>query len=207
MKSETQCSVRNCTTQVEGGRNLCSRHRGQLNQKGEILKKSSFDVNPMWVENGLGYMEVYSYGKGLPVLVGTVCFDKADFDKIKGNHWIYSKRWKAVYRKRHEISQLMKLIAGGGKDKTAIPINNDPFDCRQDNIDLVSISERLHMTGVSKLNTSGYRGISQRRGGWRVQLWVNKKLFSASTETLEEAVSKRIELEILHLGKQYTFHK
>jgi len=66
--------------------------------------------------------------------------------------------------------------------------NGDPLDNRRQNLRLCTHAQNQHNTGLSCVNTSGFKGVSKRGKRWKAQIRINgKQTYLGTYDTPEEA--------------------
>lgn len=131
----------------------------------------------------------------------TVLIDEEDYNLVKDFKWrvvVKSKSYKVVRYKttnknrKTVVVWLHRLIMGvNGVDwKSSIVdhINGDALDNRKENLRIVTPSQSIINTKISKRNKSGVRGVDFKNGKYRARLSYNGvRLELGSFSSLEEA--------------------
>jgi hypothetical protein len=113
------------------------------------------------------------YGAGQFALV-----DDADYERVTKHRWHltvggYVASGPNVYMHR----LVLKASKGQGIDH----VNGDPRDNRRRNLRLCNQSQNAANRGVSKANTSGFKGVSKKGNGWKAQIRFRYKDFYLGT--------------------------
>ena len=81
-------------------------------------------------------------------------------------------------------------------------INGNPSDNRIINLRLADVVENQHNRGKSKNNTSGFKGVSSRRGKWQALISINgKNRYLGLFTTCEEASAAYDQAALQHHGE------
>lgn len=97
-------------------------------------------------------------------------------------HYVGNKRFTTLYLHRLIASQM-----GEVRGKNIDFVNGDPFDCRRENLRILSRS--THRALRNSVNPSGYRGVTPAvtEGKWVCKMLYNGKCFHTTHDTVEEA--------------------
>lgn len=93
--------------------------------------------------------------------------------KLKGDG-----RWQITYAGHSWLRSRWIWIMHNGPIQAGMEIDHKDGDCTRDSIDnlrLANRSQNKANIGKKKNNTSGYKGVSKFRGGWRARIMVNGK--------------------------------
>lgn len=131
----------------------------------------------------------------LPLTQGmTALIDKEDAD-LACVCWCFSHGY--AYRKEgkhtqylHRLVLARKLGRELVKGEFVDHVNQNRLDCRRENLRLATKAENMQNRGKTKVNTSGYKGVSLRKdtGKYSAQIKVHGKFISLGCYlTLEEA--------------------
>lgn len=131
------------------------------------------------------------YGKHI------VLIDDEDFEKVKEYAWNvqHSKSNGKSYVRTHskngvkikEIT-LPRLVLSDSTKKDIDHINGNTLDNRKSNLRACSRSENCRNRGMSKNNSSGYKGIFQCKKRWQSSIMINRAaIYIGSFATKEEA--------------------
>lgn len=126
--------------------------------------------------------------KGRAVLI-----DTEDLPKVEKYHWHYNMRGYAVTnpgtRKEKELILMHRLINSTPLGLHTDHINRDKLDNRKSNLRSVTNAQNRYNIGVSKLNTSGYKGVSfnKQYNKWDMQIRTTTKRVCRRFTTKEEA--------------------
>lgn len=148
------------------------------------------------------------YGIGYSVKEGyKFIFDKEDYNKIKGYHWICKKSGYVYTTINNKNIYLYNLIMNKDeKDKRLVDhINRNPFDNRKCNLRFVTHQENIVNKSLQKNNTSNFSGVNYRKdiNKWRAYITVNNsgQLTLGCFENKEDAVRKRLQAELDFFGR------
>ena len=134
--------------------------------------------------------------------------DDEDFERINKRKWFAHNQkrrrgksfWRAcrmagTSRKNRWVVPMHREILNYFGDKVIDHINGDELDNRKNNLRICTIQENVsHRIGLSKNNTSGYRGIYKMKGQ-RIKKWTfsitqcGKKYNGKYFKTAQEASS------------------
>lgn len=137
----------------------------------------------------------YLYLKHRIVLV-----DAEDLERIGSKGW-YSKKNGRVERAARKAdgtrtSQFIhQAIMGEAPEGMEVDhINRMPWDNRKANLRFVTRSENLFNRGISKYNTTGYKGVRRSHNGYTVWVGTSNKPenYKGYFKSLEDAVTVRM---------------
>ena len=133
-------------------------------------------------------------------------FDKADYERVKEHYWYETPRGYIVTAWRGEGDKktvfLHRFIMGAKDGEIVDHINHDTFDNRQCNLRIVDTFASMRNIGLSKANTSGYRGVTLKKGRWCAFIGYNNQEYHlGSFDTPEEAAVARRKAEIELYGE------
>lgn len=133
-------------------------------------------------------------------------FDKADYDRVKEQFWTETPRGYIMTAWRGEGDKqsvfLHRFIMEAKDGEIVDHINHDTFDNRRCNLRIVDHYESQRNIGLSKANTSGYKGVSLKNGRWCAAIRYNKQEHHlGSFDTPEEAAEARRKAEIELYGE------
>jgi hypothetical protein len=101
--------------------------------------------------------------------------DEEDYHFINERRWfidLTSGRPRVVCNPKKDMKhrKLHRLIIDAPIDKEVDHINGDPLDNRKSNLRLATHSQNMFNRGKTKVNTSGFKGVSwdKRTGKWRI---------------------------------------
>jgi hypothetical protein len=106
--------------------------------------------------------------------------DDEDFYFINQYKWHFNGRY-AVRNNPPRGSKLIRMhrIIADAPDGVEVDhINGDRLDNRKSNLRLCNHSENGKNISISKINTSGYKGVSKNGNCWRARIRVDGKLIS-----------------------------
>lgn len=142
--------------------------------------------------------KVLSKRKGvvrIKVTGGVVVCDKEDLALVLKHKWcIDSSGYAHTKIKRIKKVYLHRLLTSAQKGQYVDHINRNRKDNRRCNLRLTSAVENGHNRGLSKNNSSGYRGVwlDKRRSFWVAEMWIDrKKYYIGSFPTAQEAGDAR----------------
>lgn len=132
-----------------------------------------------------------------------ILVDEEYLDLIKENKCFLSSGGKSVMIVfRGKLRVLSHIILGIEKigSKQVDHINRDPFDNRKNNLRICTNSENQANKGLSKTNTSGYKGISKIGKRWQAQIRIKdyRKYLGLFTSKEKAAEAYNIALKELH---------
>ena len=135
--------------------------------------------------------------------------DEADALRLAGiklytlNNTIHRKMYAGVYQRSISKMTLLHRWILGVTDRsvTVDHINGDSLDNRRSNLRLCSLSENLMNRKLARNNTTGFKGIYQKKGAsrWRAFISLNGKqrwigYFASKEEAARAYDAKAIEL-------------
>jgi hypothetical protein len=145
--------------------------------------------------------------------------DDEDFETVNKFSWCLSSHGYAIRRiyvekikgkwKTKQFYLHREIIKDIPKGKVIDHINNNRLDNRKANLRVCSIRENISRAGISKANTSGFKGVKYKTGPrikrWQANIKVNgKAIYSKHFLTKEEAAKEYDKLAKLHL-KEFAY--
>lgn len=128
---------------------------------------------------------------------GTALVDEADYEKVSGYSWRLNSRGYVITNlprngaKTQKQVLLHHLVLGKPENGLVTDhINHDKTDNRKTNLRICTKSQNAHNQGLSRNNTSGYKGVAYetRTNKYRAYIWFNKKSIKlGSFASAEEA--------------------
>jgi hypothetical protein len=99
------------------------------------------------------------------------------------HEWLSNFTWRPVVKNGgiYPVARvtMSHLIVGRQKGEVVDHINRDPLDNRRTNLRRCSYAENMANTGLSKRNTSGYKGVTRqdnsKKNPWRAMIWLHKR--------------------------------
>lgn len=137
---------------------------------------------------------------------GFTLVDDADYEKVSARKWhqvsrgyVKSNRYLGggIHNQKTESIALHRFIMDAQKGQSVDHINGDKLDNRRSNLRFCTQAQNVHNSKLSKLNTSGYKGVFWTKHAklWRVR--VGKKHVGYFSDKIEAAKAynvKAIEL-------------
>lgn len=121
--------------------------------------------------------------------------DDKDFELVSQHGWYLNTNGYARTSdpKLYMHQMINKTPAGSVTDH----INRDKLDNRRSNLRSVGVIDNSRNRGLSKLNTSGFRGVSwTKTNKWEVYIWLrNKKIHIGRFSDINKAIKARKEAE------------
>lgn len=134
--------------------------------------------------------------------------DDEDFDRVSIRAWQITKIENTEYvitvdNNKQERLWLHVFILGKQEGKVIDHINRNGLDNQKTNLRHVTVSQNLHNTGPSKVNTTGYKGVRfSGTGKYRAMLIVNKvKVLDKTFKNIHDAARCWNEAARKHLGE------
>jgi len=157
-------------------------------------------------------LDSYNYGVGWTGNGTMFKFDKSDFELIYPYRWNINPDWN--YIAAHETDDhskavyLHRLIMGvHGMDYKQIQVdhkNGDPTDCRRENLRICNPFDNAKNKKMYKNNKTGVQGVywDNRKQKYIATAYNNNhKQVAFSFDNLDDAITKRKELENLYYGE------
>lgn len=125
--------------------------------------------------------------------------DAADVPLVEGRNWHavlnrnvhYARACAPRVRGRRRMIPLHRLILSPPDEMLVDHIDGDGLNCRRSNMRLASIAENGRNKGISKANTSGYKGVSWSKSEqkWEAIIAVNRRRIRLGYFTEKEAAA------------------
>jgi hypothetical protein len=131
----------------------------QINRCGKILKRTRFDPNEIIIDNNHCRMKLYNR-KGEEI--AETIFDLEDYNKVKNIKWHRINTGYVMSNKEIGPVSFTKFILNLHKEKetTVDHKNRNKLDNRKENLRICTQMENIKNRGISKNNTSGFKGVS-----------------------------------------------
>jgi hypothetical protein len=152
--------------------------------------------NNFYIQNRTVFIEAWGHGQKHQVLI-----DLPDLPLVASVHgtwhaelnqgiW-YAKTTVASGKRGGRLLRLHNLLINALPGFVIDHINHNGLDNRRMNLRIVTTSQNtLNRNGLSKNNTSGYRGVSLFRGKWKAKIGIgNRKRHLGVFDTKEEAAA------------------
>ncbi len=163
-----KCVIRDCGRGAEGGE-LCSLHAYRKKAKGSATARTYFDRNE-FVDRGAFYEIKLVNRQG--EFIANALIDKKDRKLCEPYRW--SRTGKGGYVQSSAKKLRLHRVILGLTDPSIEADHKDgnALDNRRFNLRVCTRQQNSYNQGVSKRNTSGYKGISweSRRRRWKVGL-------------------------------------
>jgi len=171
-----------------------------------LTKNNLFVALPdRYIEHGF-YMELICEGT-----IGSysVLFDKEDFELVRRYKWRIVKAKNTHYaysgngRPNNPKISMHRLVMGFPEGLQVDHIKHPGTDNRKANLRKATHGENCMNRGISKNNTTGYKGVSVlKKGGYEVNIQIGgNKIHGGSFGDLEIAAKKYNELALIHHGE------
>jgi hypothetical protein len=162
------CKVKNCHNK-HYAKNFCRRHYDQYRTNGKVYNRFRTDPNEIIVIGKIAKIKLYNKNN---TIIGESIIDKEDIGKASEYRWCLANGYckSSGYGLHRAILSLHK------KDPRIVDhINHDTLDNRKINLRICTNTENIRNSGMSKNNTSGYKGVSYRKKekNWRAYIRVN----------------------------------
>lgn len=107
-----------------------------------------------------------------------VQIDDEDLVLVEGLAWHLSKRGYVAVRLRRRALSLHRLVAGARTGQHVDHINGNKLDNRKANLRICTHAENMRNRARHSNNTSGYKGVSRRKGEnrWGASIQVGGRL-------------------------------
>lgn len=125
----------------------------------------------------------------IPLTQGHVArVDAADCEWLMAYKWCYKQGYAATRIGTNANVRMHRLIAQAADGVEVDHRNGDTLDNRRSNLRICTHAENLRNRKHHSNNTSGYKGVYQKRGKWGAAIGVNyKRIHLGYFATAEEA--------------------
>jgi hypothetical protein len=132
--------------------------------------------------------------------------DECDFERINKHKWSYHSTGYAVRRGKlngkKTLIRMHRFIVDAPSGVLVDHINGIGTDNRRENLRLASHKENQWNRSKNKNNTSGFKGVSRNRSGWRARITVdNKEIHLGTFKTATQAARAYDRASKKHYGK------
>ena len=163
------CEAGGCDAPIHG-RGLCNRHYIQLKRKGYVYR-SCKDKN--YYEQCDNIYKIHLQNREGDV-VGKAIIDIDDYWKAIKHRWHMDSNG---YAKNNGSAGLHKIVIGDVPESMEIDhIDRNPLNNMKSNLRVVSRSQNLANSGMSKNNTTGFKGVYMNHGKIVSQIYFDGKL-------------------------------
>lgn len=131
--------------------------------------------------------------------------DKEDYDLIKKYKWGMDDGYISShdFENNHRKIRLHRIILNAPAGSIVDHINRNKLDNRKENLRFVTKEENSRNISLSKLNKTGIIGVHESENNtWRVS--IQNKIYGKRYKDFEEAVAKRLSLEMEVFGKEFS---
>lgn len=186
---------------TRNGKPYCGRHYQQIRRHGKVLERTIYDANEIVLYDD--YAELICFTKdGQEKARALISLD--DVAKVKKYKWSYNAVTGMVTACQGRV-YLSRYIMDCPAGLTVDHINGDRLDNRRQNLRICTQGQNNRNRLERVDNTSGFRGVSQRKDGrYQAYIYNNyKKIHLGIYSTLTEAINARVCAEIKYY-KEYS---
>lgn len=168
--SNKYCSIENCINKIHG-LGYCGKHYQRLYAGLDVEKSTYRDKRPSFLVDGRTYLPL-----GVDGSQGMTLIDE-DNSWLEKYSWVLGSHGYPMANVDGKLRCLHSVILSIRKPLVADHINRNKLDNRIENLRVVSRGDNSANTGVSKNNTSGYKGVvwSTKKGKWIAQTSIGGK--------------------------------
>jgi len=132
-----------------------------------------------------------------------ILISKSDLLIVSKYTWCISKTGYPVANINHKVTKLHRYILSPSENQIIDHINGNKLDNRRNNLRICTNTENVRNSKLQLNNSTGYPGIRTTKGGkFNVRITVNhKELHVGNYDTLDEAITKRKEVELKYYGE------
>lgn len=186
-------------------KNLCNKHRRQVERTGKILERTRKDKNEIIIHSD--YAEIALYDKNLKEVARAI-IDLDDIQKVKKYKWTLNDSGYVVASVKGRKSKLrlhrylMNVDKYDSNSTEVDHIDKNPLNNRKSNLRVCSHKLNMINKSIQSNNTSGIAGVSQTKNGkWVAYLNLNeKRIFTKTFKIKEEAIIARLKAEKEYFG-------
>jgi hypothetical protein len=119
----------------------------------------------------------------------TVLVDDRDSERLLGRKLYMQGKYVYVGLEGRLRVRLQRFLLGlpAGDPRQVDHANCDPLDNRRANLRVCTPAENVRNRRRTKANTSGFKGVSRTRWGWRAEIRVDRKLIFLGHHKTPEA--------------------
>ena len=198
MKIPKKCKVKGCG-RTSPCRGLCKRHYKYFNSQGYVKETTKSDDNKIEISGEIARIHLRNI-RGETKNIALI--DATDVELARKYKWhlaSHKVRGKGMMNGKFYSVILVRLILGLKNNALAAKhLNGDSLDCRRKNLKVVGLKWLRQNVKLSKVNTSGHKGISwcKEKQKWDARLWCDGKTYRGGRhEDIQDAVSARKDLE------------
>jgi hypothetical protein len=132
--------------------------------------------------------------------------DKEDFERVSKHSWCFdSSNGYPVSRIDYKRVRLHRFILNPKDNEFVDHINRNKLDNRKKNLRICNSFESIRNRGLSKNNTSGYKGVTKVGNKWRAQLSLNYKFIDLGMFLTAKEAAKFYNNKVKEIHKGYAY--
>lgn len=192
------CKVEECDGKIYV-RGYCKRHYSQIRKHGKISRRTKYDKNEIYEENGIYFMRLYNNKNNI---IAETVFDGSYINEIKQHKWYltfygYVKGGQKKYR-------LANFVKGDFSQKHIYDHRDRrPLNNLRSNLRVATPSQNTINRGIQS-SKSGIVGVSwmSSRNKYRAYICLNKKHYHLGLfANIQDAITTRREAERKYHGE------
>jgi len=170
------CKIEGCPN-TSRSKGLCGKHYMQIKRYGKILERTIHDRNNFILEDDICKIELYNLKHEV---VAYALIDIEDYSLIKDIKWSKLKTGYVRGKIKGKGVTLHRLVTNAPDNIFIDHKNLNKLDCRKDNLRFCNIFENNRHVGLSKNNTSGYKGVFWHKAmhKWCSKIGANNKEYT-----------------------------
>lgn len=193
------------TKYKDSGLYFCNKHRTQMDRYGHVFR-TKYDSNEIHIMGD--YAEIYLYNNEEEHIKSAI-IDIEDVDSCKKYKWSLTKDGYVLTYKNGKYIYLHRLLLNAKEGEYVDHINFNTLDNKKNNLRVCTNAQNLqHRSKLTKINTSGYHGISfdKEKNKWQVEIQYNKhRKFVGYFKEINDAIIARKEAEEKYFGEYKSF--
>lgn len=198
------CKLDGCLNLLQM-RGMCDKHRKMYPTRRVCLSDADRKKpRPAIIKGDIALVPL-----GVNAKDGYAIIDSDRADEVDESKWYLSSHGYARTGS-HMPTSLHTLIKGSPPNGLVIDhINRNKLDNRRSNLRFVTQSDNHKNKGIRSDNTTGFKGVINNRGKYRIALQIGKEVFTGGRlyATAEEAFLEYKRLSIKHQGEYSPYFK
>lgn len=203
--SSEKCSVDGCEN-VAKTNFLCAKHYAQQLRHNKTFDRTRFEKQEVILKDNHVEIQVYDQDNKKK---HTVLIDKEFLNKIEDFNIYTYRNYAIINLKDNKKERFVDFLYGKlSEEKIYSYKNQNPLDCRKENVIIIDRSEMNKRSRIQKRNKTGVKGVYKTKNGVYISTITEKgeNHYLGTYYSLEDAKEARLKAEEHFWGKVYQDH-